>query len=459
MKKLLMYSGIVSAVALFGSAANATKPSCEDMGYKNTVEDCTGYYMLHCPWDHSKVYCDCPYKYEERVSAGDPASGHCIKYGKVYYKDVCPGQEKETCDKDSNNNPMYLSGSSCTATSGQEYVYCVNSKPCSVGDVLFSNGKCYYLLTPSNTNKAIGIVFDSENKLAVALDEAHTNAEAGVVEEFNSFPAILRNFGNCNPGGWQGYNYNSLMHMAGLYGYPYNRMNMLGVSFVRHCENPANITNFEQFAASMYGGDYRTKGFNHSGYSWSSSNYGGGYQANYKLLSSVLGNDYNAASVLNNNNAKKFPAAYYCATYSTSGTSAGEWTLPAPGDWGIIRQNINTINYKLRMLRRISSNISALDSGHRINLLARDYSNSGVIHNSWLTAHGWIGALKPQYWTSYIHHTHYPYWMLGYNNNYQYWLNGPIIYDMASNSITPGSALEVGVRARCIIKYDEAFSN
>ena len=43
-------------------------------------------------------------------------------------------------------------------------------------------------------------------------------------------------------------------------------------------------------------------------------------------------------------NDSDHPAAQYCATYSTNGTSQGDWYLPAMGELGFIMPRFDTIN-------------------------------------------------------------------------------------------------------------------
>ena len=107
MKKYLFLVG----AAVFGacSAVNAavncqTLPSCDELGYGWTAEECAGQKILKCPFDENALYC------------------------------TNPAGETE----------------------------------CQVGSVLYNDKKCYNS-TPSGKS-AIGVVFDTSKRLAVALD-------------------------------------------------------------------------------------------------------------------------------------------------------------------------------------------------------------------------------------------------------------------------------------------------
>lgn len=89
-------------------------PSCAALGYDKTSTDCTGQAMLKCPFDQSKVFC-----------AGTSACG-------------------------GGTNPD-------------------GSGDCKEGDILYSDKSCAAGLQPGKT--AIGIVFSSVNRLAIAFDE------------------------------------------------------------------------------------------------------------------------------------------------------------------------------------------------------------------------------------------------------------------------------------------------
>ena len=88
-------------------------PSCAALGYDKTSTDCTGQAMLKCPFDQSKVFC-----------AGTSACG-------------------------GNGTP--------------------DSSGCNEGDFLFADKSCSVVLLSGKN--PIGIVFSSENRLAVALNE------------------------------------------------------------------------------------------------------------------------------------------------------------------------------------------------------------------------------------------------------------------------------------------------
>ena len=86
-----------------------TPPTCESLGYTMTEADCEGYNFLKCPFDTSFGYCSSD-----------------------------SGGSSEKC-----NTP-------------------------SIGDYLYSDMSCSATLDKSKT--VIGIIFDDENRLAIALD-------------------------------------------------------------------------------------------------------------------------------------------------------------------------------------------------------------------------------------------------------------------------------------------------
>lgn len=85
------------------------RPTCEELGYTSTPDECVGGKMAKCPWDYNAVFC----------------------------------MEKSKFNADLSVN-------------------------CEVGDILYSDLKCYSV--PAQGGVAIGVVFDTENRLAVALD-------------------------------------------------------------------------------------------------------------------------------------------------------------------------------------------------------------------------------------------------------------------------------------------------
>ena len=87
-------------------------------------------------------------------------SSRCDELGYTKTTTDCAGLDTLVCPFDENK------------------VFCVFSeKSCEVGDILYENKKCYVKAIDGKT--AIGIVFDAENRLAVALDEAETTLKWG----------------------------------------------------------------------------------------------------------------------------------------------------------------------------------------------------------------------------------------------------------------------------------------
>ena len=80
-------------------------------------------------------------------------SSRCDELGYTKTAADCAGLDTLVCPFDENK------------------VFCVFSeKSCEVGDILYENKKCYVKAIDGKT--AIGIVFDTEKRLAMALDEA-----------------------------------------------------------------------------------------------------------------------------------------------------------------------------------------------------------------------------------------------------------------------------------------------
>ena len=87
-----------------------TPPSCESLGYTMTEADCEGYNFLKCPFDTSKIFC-------------------------------------------------------ASATEVGKMTQCDN-----VGDILYSDKTCSS--GPISGKVAIGVVFDTEKRLAIALEQS-----------------------------------------------------------------------------------------------------------------------------------------------------------------------------------------------------------------------------------------------------------------------------------------------
>ena len=92
MRKYLLLAGIgfccVSSAAL-AAIDCATPPSCAEMGYTMTADDCDGKDTLKCPFNLSEVFCNDPWTPASRcIAAGyDRTSGTCVA-GKT--KEPCP---------------------------------------------------------------------------------------------------------------------------------------------------------------------------------------------------------------------------------------------------------------------------------------------------------------------------------------------------------------------------------
>ena len=108
-RRYLLLAG-VGVCAISGGALAfecAVPPTCEELGYTMTEADCSDKATLKCPFDYTKMFC---------VSSTDPSA------------------------------PI----------------------TCSVGDILYDDYNCY-LIAPSGKT-AIGVVFDTSKRLAIALE-------------------------------------------------------------------------------------------------------------------------------------------------------------------------------------------------------------------------------------------------------------------------------------------------
>lgn len=114
MRLLYLLSILLLSAAPVRAQTCTAAPSCAALGYDKTSTDCTGQAMLKCPFDQSKVFC-----------AGTTACG-------------------------GGTNPD-------------------GSGDCKEGDILYSDKSCAAGLQPGKT--AIGIVFSSVSRLAIAFDE------------------------------------------------------------------------------------------------------------------------------------------------------------------------------------------------------------------------------------------------------------------------------------------------
>ena len=116
----------------FAAIDCAVPPTCDELGYAYSSAECYEQTILKCPFDDTKVYCS------EPIDPYDPVT-------------------------------------------------------CKVGSVLYNDLKCYVLAPSGKT--AVGIVFDTTKRLAVALDETSSVAW-GSSSDFMSTDLI--HLSNCN---------------------------------------------------------------------------------------------------------------------------------------------------------------------------------------------------------------------------------------------------------------------
>lgn len=122
MKKYLLLASVVLAGTVVGGAYAAidcsTPPSCGEMGYSYSEDQCSGQKILRCPFDETQVFCSEP------------------------------------------------SGSSLS-----------EEIPCEIGSVLYDDKKCY-TSAPSGKNP-IGVVFNTDKRLAISVTASKTSVQWG----------------------------------------------------------------------------------------------------------------------------------------------------------------------------------------------------------------------------------------------------------------------------------------
>lgn len=188
----------VGATAAAAAESCAVPPSCDSLGYTKTASDCQDMSTLKCPFDTSKVFC---------VSADELPSSNC-----------------------------------------------------AIGDILYSDKTCNANVVASK--KPIGVVFDSTNRLAIALN---TYSMKWSTEYFD-------------------------------------------------------IPNLSITSPSAARADWQGKG--------------------------------NTATIISycQTNSKSCPAAEYANSYTTDGTNAGDWYLPAGGELNAIYGNKDVLNTALNKM-------------------------------------------------------------------------------------------------------------
>ena len=113
-KYLLLGTSLIVASSAYAEFDCTKIPTCADLGYLQTATDCAGKNMLKCPFETDKVFC------------GGESSG---------------GSTGQGCD--------------------------------TVGDILYSDLNCYDESSlPSVRATPIAVVFDTENRLAIGLNNA-----------------------------------------------------------------------------------------------------------------------------------------------------------------------------------------------------------------------------------------------------------------------------------------------
>ena len=118
-----MTTALLITTALFSFDARAMTeecveaPSCTDLGYTHTAEEClTG--SVKCPWNTGLVYCECNEDYKYRCDDDNETAG----------TDKC-GNYYAACDCD--DGYIWKNGA------------CISSRPsCNIGDIFYTDNTC-----------------------------------------------------------------------------------------------------------------------------------------------------------------------------------------------------------------------------------------------------------------------------------------------------------------------------
>ena len=137
-----MTTVLLITTALFSFDARAMTeecveaPSCTDLGYTHTAEEClTG--SVKCPWNTGLVYCECNEDYKYRCDDDNETAG----------TDKC-GNYYAACDCD--DGYIWKNGA------------CVSSRPsCNIGDIFYTDNTCSADVVSGKT--VLGIVVHNNN--------------------------------------------------------------------------------------------------------------------------------------------------------------------------------------------------------------------------------------------------------------------------------------------------------
>ena len=134
-----MTTALLITTALFSFDARAMTeecveaPSCTDLGYTHTAEEClTG--SVKCPWNTGLVYCECNEDYKYRCDDDNETAG----------TDKC-GNYYAACDCD--DGYIWKNGA------------CVSSRPsCNIGDIFYTDNTCAAAANHDSSKTVLGIV-------------------------------------------------------------------------------------------------------------------------------------------------------------------------------------------------------------------------------------------------------------------------------------------------------------
>ena len=211
MSKRMLQVSFALGLILTTSISKATEctpaPDCASLGYSKTATDCKGVDAIKCPFDTSKLYC-------QKEETTTPSDGYpCTSENYVIFS-AFPGDFIANCA----NSTIYLpkpdsfqsmwctktgrpivsiparAGYGDTSACNRAYNYAVQTKiigccngdgvvthllppvdtalatpTMKVGDILYSDKS--FSAGVLSGKKAIGVIFDADNRLAIALDQ------------------------------------------------------------------------------------------------------------------------------------------------------------------------------------------------------------------------------------------------------------------------------------------------
>lgn len=135
------------------------QPSCEDLGYKQTADDCANEKVLKCPFDTSKVIC----AGNENSDNKNYDSGNCLLKG---YVATCP--QHTVCEKFCTENSQIFYKATSPSTELSPILNCAPG-------LVYMKGYCSIL--PKSVSST-AYIYSSPYNVIWGGDVAHTFAQA-----------------------------------------------------------------------------------------------------------------------------------------------------------------------------------------------------------------------------------------------------------------------------------------